>query len=615
MEPASNVTAEVRRWILSGCRWKNNAFYNDPLMAITKGDTLLSYQFVFTDVLDCVFARGVYVHLRPTGRYKQSHSDESFSRNIYSPTSPENIPLHITNKYASTRTGLEMARKEWEYEKISRGYVIPAQEGSNSDHSINTTPIKQCSSARSHSDQDIDINFMTRECAFSFIRVWLSQIIHDSDLQSEKIALKILHTVAKLPRNIHDNEAYIQSIRNLIQIPVHTSSSTATVVTVLKNIFILLITRDIVQDLRYNWGCIDLYRLRLPIRYTISDGNMWENVFFPVIIASVPYLNFSRGSLAGIVALAEVLAHHVIAPCHQLATTLCTELVKRINTHSLGYETALRATRAALTRWAFEQNKSHVDTPTGTKKYDHGLDEPKEIVLPLLIRMRESMMSEFSPDISLLLSVSASAVATTDQVSDEHSRKRNRCDDNDDECEDEEANAMTDDTTDVVDFSQARKALRRSETKSRGKLESSVTEERDCIFNYEAMQKASDDARAVTSTPVGAMTMYDKINVLDDCISIIDRVLKKRVMDACDSKAEKTSSAEDNDDSGNTSDIENHDDAYIDMVSEILQDLQCLDLADGLKSKGVVAAAMEKACANMTVLKLSASSSQDTAQP
>jgi hypothetical protein len=595
-----SLTADVRRWVLSGCRWKNNAYYSDPLESLTKGNKLLSCQYVFTDVLDCVFARGVYKQLRPVGRYKQSHSDASFSRNIYSPVSlsSENIPLQITNKYASNATGIALARKEWEYEKISRGYVIPSPEQNKYQELSGeiATPTKDefSSSQSTIEQQDVDVNFMTRECAFSFIQIWLSQIIHDSDLQSEKIALGLLHRVAKLPRNIHDNDSYILSIRNLIHIPVHTSS-TATAEAVLKNLFILLITRDLVQDLRYNWGCKDLHRLRLPIRYTIADGKVWENVFFPVIIASVPYLNFSRGALAGIVALAEVLAYHVIEPSHQLATTLCTELVKRINTHSLGYETALRATRAALTRWAFEQNKSHfkAESATEVKAYDHGIDEPKEIVLPLLVRMRSSLLSE-APQFSLLPTIlSVSSQSKSNQT---ESRKRSRTEDYDD---DEELSDEDEDD----EYSHAKKACRQLEDRARGgSANDNECDRGDILFSPEAMQKASEDAHAVTSTPVGAMSILDKVEVLNECIAIIERVLKKRKDDVGNCK-EKLSR-----DTGGTDDGDSHDE-YVDMVTGILQDLQSLDLAGNLSSKDVVAAAMEKACTNLTTLELTSKGS------
>jgi hypothetical protein len=273
----STTSSEVKQWVLSGCRWKNNAFYSNPLDALTRGDTVLSHQYVFIDVLDCVFARGEYRHLRPTGRSVLCHSDASFSRNIYSQASPENIPLQITKKYPSNPTGIELARNEWEYEKITRGNIVSSQE-----HSITTTPITK-EKMKPTGDTCLDVNLMIRECAFSFLQVWLSQIIHDSDLQSEKIALSILHKVAKLPHSTQNNDAYIQSIRNIISQQFTSTTSTSTITTateacVMKNIFVLLVTRDLVQDLRHNWGCTDLHRLRLPIRYTMSEGHMWENV-------------------------------------------------------------------------------------------------------------------------------------------------------------------------------------------------------------------------------------------------------------------------------------------------------------------------------------------------
>lgn len=641
------IAAEVRRWVLDGCRWKNNPFYNDPVEALCKGDKLLSHQFVFIDVLDCIFARGEYKHLRPVGRYKQSHSDASFSRNIYTPLSPENIPLQITKKYASNPRGIELARNEWEYEKISRGSM---------SSSSSTTPTKENDMTQSSTPtqvqekaEAVDVNLMTRECAFSFIQIWLSQVIHDSDLQSEKIALSILHKVAQLPRSDNNNAAYIQAIRNMIILPSTLSSNapfihvtpTEKIDTIMKTLFVLLITRDLVQDLRFNWGCQDLHRLRLPLRYTITDGQVWENVFFPVIIASIPHLQFSRGSLAGIVALAEVLAYHVIAPTHALATTLCTELVKRINTHALGYETALRATRAALTRWAFEQNRpSTGDRQDVGDGNEHDLDEPKEIVLPLLVRFRASLIQTY--DVSTPSVITSSRQCTrahSDDVVDidTQPRKRGRSED-----EDEGDSIGSDDSDDcdgeVIDYT--RQCSRHIQ--SAGSVSNSCRNghknksqkrgkglEVDNLFTPHSLQRAAEEAQSVlepsrllikssqvpsgvypcintvTTTPHTAtggaragedctvIQSQSNLEVLDECISIIERVMRKRVED---SRIDSGASTAD--------ESEGVKGRYVDMVSDILDDLQALDLAGGLKDREVVAAAIENTCLRMHTMTM-----------
>ena len=652
---ATAIAAEVRKWILDGCRWKNNAYYNDPLEALCQGDKLLSYQYVFIDVLDCVFARGSYKHLRPVGRYKQSHSDASFSRNIYSPISPESIPLQITKKYASNARGRELARNEWEYEKICRGSTIssPSTQSPGDQHTTtdtrltphnNTQSDSNTNSCKAETGEAVDINLMTRECAFSFIQIWLSQIIHDSDLQSERIALSILHKVAQLPRSDHNNPAFIQAMRNLIILP-HTSSipttattpTTPTIESIMKNLFVLLITRDLVQDLRYNWGCRDLHRLRLPLRYTIADGRVWENMFFPVIIASIPYLPFSRGSLAGIVALAEVVCYHVIAPSHALATTLCTELVKRINTHALGFESALRAIRAALTRWAFEQNRPAKVSERSISSYlrsddEHDLDEPKEIVLPLLVRFRASLLEMHFPSSPDLLSPRRVVTVPTE------SRKRGRCDDDDDEKEEN----MSDEFDDDGQLDYTRKCSRHiqsggdvrggsgHQSQSRvdaGKEDSVAMTE---LFTQHSLHRAAQEAQAalllshvVSSTSVSAASLTGAgtesglgtetvrtcagpqrdLELLNACIAIIERVLQKRMEDArlglFPPPGNKEEGKQDEDE-----DEEKEEEGYIDMIADMLTDLQALDLAGGLRDKDVVAAAIEKTSARLQSMSM-----------
>ena len=551
-----NVSQEVRKWVLSGCCWKNNAFYCDPVEAITRGDRVKSYEYVFSDVLDCVFARGEYTHLRPIGRYKQSHSDASFSRYIYSPVSTDNIPLHIVTKYPSTPQGRDLANNEWEYERKRRGSEL----SSNEVHITDTTSslkheIKPCVV------QDVDSNLNIRESAFSFIQVWLSQVVHDFDQESERYALRIFRSVVKLSRYNQNVNIFFQSIRNLIEIP--PSATTANADTVFKITLVLLIARDIVQDLRYNWGCQDLHRLRLPIRYAISDGNMWENVFFPVIIESLPSSNFSRGSLAGIVVLSEVLAYHVIEPNNDLATVLCTELVKRVSAHSLGYETALRAVRAALTRWAFEQdrNQSTMSIMHSRPKYNHGIDEPKEIVLPLLVRMRNSLIQDSS-------FMTHSCHLKSNQPI--NSRKRRRC------CYD-----MDDDLEEDEETVHSRKCLRIDDDRDRS----------DPLFSDKSLSVAKKDANEVISG-AEVLSKEDKIEMLNQCISIVERVIAKRIADADRDKNEVEDDA-------------NEMDGYVDLVSEILDDLRCLDLADRLKKTDIVAAALEKTCTHLNSVELS----------
>jgi hypothetical protein len=350
----------------------------------------------------------------------------------------------------------------------------------------------------------------------------------------------------------------------------------------------------------------------------VSCTTTTTQVFFPVIIASVPHLTFSRGSLAGIVALAEVLAYHVIEPDHALATTLCTELVKRIDTHSLGYETALRATRAALTRWAYEQNKGRRGTYRGRDRsnrdrsnrdlsggkeregegeYDHGLDEPKEIVYPLLIRLRASLESDPSSSSSSSSSSSAAPSTEATGVLASCSRKRGRATDEEDSPEEEEDEDDEDDEDDEeeAEYSHARKCCRRSR-------ESKAGAARDVLFTAQSLQRAAQDAQEVVRTP-GTVVTDDKLTVLDECISIIERVLRKRREDALVStRTEEGGEEEDKEDK--EEEEEEKEGEYVDLVSDMLLDLQSLDLAGGLSSRGVVAAAMEKTCARMLCMDL-----------
>lgn len=303
----------------------------------------------------------------------------------------------------------------------------------------------------------------------------------------------------------------------------------------------------------------------------------------------MPKLTFSRGSLAGIIALAEVLAHHVLEPNHDLATTLCTELVRRIGTHSLGYETALRATRAALTRWAFEQRRGE-DRRVRDRKcsYDHGLDEPKEIVLPLLIRLRASIVNNsFNPPTlpqSLRLLNGAAAVCSMG-AGCSGSRKRGRgdvvCgDENDDEEEPDD---------------QVFRSRRKCSTEQSQAVLNAPNLGGDCeLFTQRSLQTAAEYAKAVAATPgtVGAASSEDKLVMLNECILIIETVLQRRESDANRLGSESRKHMEPSTESGSDGKVDG--DKFVDMVSDMLLDLQSLDLVGGLKDRDVVVAAMEK---------------------